>query len=423
MPLTAYLMTFNNWFGLLVLLNITSISGFLGCIFPLLCHITVASNEANVGKQTSWLYAANIIGATAGPLLTGYVLVDVFPTKIIVTIFCVLPALVAVVLNLKRFALRSSKLFVSAGIIVALVAILANGFVYYHFFERVGFGKKYTKNTQFVKQVENRNGIISVLRSGNQDYFYGGGAYDGNMNTNPENDVNMIKRAYMVSALHPNPKRVMMVGLSTGSWAKVLADFESIDELVVVEINPGYMQLIASYPEVKSILTNKKVKIIIDDGRRWLKRNSHEKFDMVVMNTTWHWREHMTNLLSAEFIQICKNVLRPGGVMYWNSTWSPVVLSTAASQFKYVTTYFNFVAGSDAPFTMNYTERKNALLKFTANGQPIFSGSIAREKLLDDLATIDLSDKKDSIAKLSTTVITDNNMASEYKVRIYPLHW
>ena len=43
----------------------------------------------------------------------------------------------------------------------------------------------------------------------------------------------------------------------------------------------------------------------MDDGRRWLHRHA-DPFDVIVMNTTWHWRSNITNLLSREFMALAR---------------------------------------------------------------------------------------------------------------------
>ena len=69
----------------------------------------------------------------------------------------------------------------------------------------------------------------------------------------------------------------------------------------IVEINPGYLQLIADYPMVSSLLRNPKVRIYVDDGRRWLVAHPDARYDLVLMNTSFHWRDHSTNLVFDGF--------------------------------------------------------------------------------------------------------------------------
>src|SRR6185295_170187 len=102
-------------------------------------------------------------------------------------------------------------------------------------------------------------------------------------------------------------------------------------------------------PAVKSLLENPKVDFVIDDGRRWLSRHPERKFDFIVMNTTYHWRAHSTNLLSEEYLRTVREHLNPGGVHYFNTTSSPEAQRTAATVFPYAMRIINFIAASDSP--------------------------------------------------------------------------
>lgn len=91
--------------------------------------------------------------------------------------------------------------------------------------------------------------------------------------------------AISMSLRHKAPHDVLMIGPSWGSWAQVIASHPQVRKLPVVEINPAYLDLIARYPIVASVLHNPNVEIDIDDGRRWLIRNQEPKFDAIIMNT------------------------------------------------------------------------------------------------------------------------------------------
>ena len=89
---------------------------------------------------------------------------------------------------------------------------------------------KYVEGMRFTEVTEGRSGIVSVL--GNT--VYGGGVYDGKFNIDPVNDVNGITRAYALAGMRGAPRRVLMIGLSTGSWAQVLAHHPGIDRLDII---------------------------------------------------------------------------------------------------------------------------------------------------------------------------------------------
>jgi hypothetical protein len=217
-----------------------------------------------------------------------------------------------------------------------------------------------------------------------------------------------------------------MIGLSSGSWAQVIANNPEVEQLTIVEINPGYLQLISRHREVMSLLSNPKVKIIIDDGRRWLVRNPERKFDLIVMNTTFNWRAHISNLLSIEFLDLARQHLKPGGVHYYNTTGSTRALATGVRTFPYALRVSNFLAVSDSPFVLMDKDRyREILIAYNVDGQPIFDLSqrvhqIELDKTIGILDPAKLNGESISTAdymreKLGSEIpITDDNMGTEW---------
>ena len=104
---------------------------------------------------------------------------------------------------------------------------------------------KGTADQDFAHVVENRSGIITVDTDGT---VFGNGMYDGRFNTDLKNDLNGIIRPYALSLFHPAPRDVLMIGLSSGSWAQVIANNPAVASLTIVEINRGYLELIKRSP-------------------------------------------------------------------------------------------------------------------------------------------------------------------------------
>lgn len=103
-----------------------------------------------------------------------------------------------------------------------------------------------------------------------------------------------------------------MIGLATGAWAEIVANNPWVERFTIVEINPGYLDIVRKYPVVSDILVNPKVEIVVDDGRRWLNRHPESRFDAIIQNTTWHYRPNVTNLLSREYLQLVRKHLMGG---------------------------------------------------------------------------------------------------------------
>lgn len=405
----------------LMFLGIGLIAFLNGAIFPMLNHYAITS-YTHVGFSMSWVYCFNIIGSTVGSLVTGFFLLNIFTIEeniLFISIFYCLFGVLLWFISKRDNILDRSKLIAIA--VMSVLLFLSFNPLYSNLLERLYHKHQYTSGSKFIHQNQSRHGIISIVaEEEGDDIITGGGIYDGRFNTDLIQNRNMIDRAYMFGALHENPKTVLEIGLSSGSWAKVLVEHSDVEVLDIVEINPKYYDVIRHYPEQLSIYDDPKVSIFYDDGRRWLKRNPNKKYDFILMNTSFHWRDQINNLLSKEFLEICKAHLLEGGVLYYNSTSSLDIPYTAGHVFKYVTRYRNFVAASDSPFPADFESKKNGLLEFGYHGKPLSDQMDDKLTIVvNTMANTDISDKKSKFLAIKDqlNLITDDNLASEFKTR------
>jgi spermidine synthase len=420
-PLIAEIGTF---MGLLA--NFTSYLAVLlvafaaGGIFPAVCHYGIESGAA-VGLSLSFVYGANIAGSAIGPLLTGFVLLERFPLDRLILYLSMGGLLLA------AFVWAASAVSKAAKVqLLFALACVATGICVFHpglyaqVLEKLHYQTDYAGKRPYKHVIENRNGIVAV-EAGASDIVYGGGVYDGTFNVDPVFNSNNIRRAYMLAALHRSPEDVLQIGLSSGSWARVVAAHNAVKTLTIIEINPAYEKLLRHYPDAAAILTDPRVTIHYDDGRRWLRRNPDRQFDVILMNTTFHWRDMTTNLLSDEFLRLCKSHLKKGGMVYYNTTFSEDAVFTAAQVFQHVATYMNFVAASDWPFSLSPSERRLSLMQFQNAGRPVFAAADTQlAEVLDELARSETADRGDELRnRKDLWHITDDNMAPEFKRRYF----
>lgn len=386
-----------------------------GRTFPTLVQLGTRDDTSSAALPVAWLYFGNIVGAAFGPLVTGFVLLDRFELSTNMLLMAAAALVLAAVLAGREQLWRDKRIV--AGVAAAAAAAFAvHPPLYSGYLERLQYAE--TGVPPFRHQRQDRTAIVTV-EAGPQDVVYGHGIYDGRFNLDPVVNSNGVDRAYMVAALHPRPTRVLEIGLSTGSWTQVLANYEPVQELVVVEIGRSYQSLIALYPVVAGVLAHPKVRLHVDDGRRWMKNHPDEKFDLIVMNTTYPWRANASNLLSREFLQLARSRLRPGGVVYYNSLGYDHVPYTTAHVFPHVTRFSTAVAGSDAPLQVDAAMRRRNLLLFrNEQGQPVFDASDAHRRKLEQLVAAPLPDlRAPLLARQDLLEITDDNMSTEYKVR------
>jgi spermidine synthase len=244
--------------------------------------------------------------------------------------------------------------------------------LYHHIYEKLQWSTGYNDHESFKHIIENKSGVITVNED---DQIYGGGLYDGKFSTDLIDDMNMIGRAYSLSLFHPAPRQMLMIGLSSGSWAAVLANHPQLEKLTIIEINPGYLGLIEQYPEQTQILSDPRVEIIIDDGRRFLNRTD-ETYDAIIINTTYNWRSQISNLLSVEFNELIQAHLKPGGLYQFNTTGSAESIQAAFEVFPYVAGVLNHVIVSDTPFDVNKARWESILRSYEIYGEPVFDLSL-----------------------------------------------
>ncbi len=274
-------------------------------------------------------------------------------------------------------------------------------------------------NRPVQRVIENKSGVIHAVRSKQGgDYIYGGNVYDGTANIDPRVNSNGLQRVFVLAALKPEPKDVLIIGLSTGAWARILTGFPGIERIDAVEINPGYLELIRDYPHISPFLADPRLSLYIDDGRRWLRRHPDRRYDLIVMNTTLHWRAYITNLLSREYLSLIRAHLEPGGVITYNATGSPDVLRTAEEAFPYAFRYASFVVASDHNFRSGIAGGEAQLYRIALDGRQTFDPASAedREFIHQTLAEPFVSSRQDRIAMdRDPEIITDWNLIPEYK--------
>jgi spermidine synthase len=266
---------------------------------------------------------------------------------------------------------------------------------------------EYTPGERFALVIENRSGVVAVDRRG---VVYGSGVYDGKFNVDPVHDTNGIIRAYAAAALRPEARDVLVVGLGSGSWTQVLANEPGVEHVTVIEINPAYVELLAYSRVVASLRTNPKVEFIVDDGRRWLMRNDR-RFDTIVQNTTYHYRAHATNLLSREYFELCKQRLKPGGLLFYNTTHSLDAQRTGLAVFRHARLMHHGMYVSDAPLTLDPAAWTRMLAEWTIDGRRV----VTPEQAAEVVARAEWLDREAIEQRTQhAVVITDDNMACEW---------
>jgi spermidine synthase len=392
----------------------------LSICFPICHHLGTKLGTGHVGKSLSRVYAANILGSVIGPLVTNFVVLEWVTTQMAFIILGAIGMCIAVAIALADRLNSSIKQMVLAG------TALAFGLTFVFGAGQASAGaqnqliaKLSARGGEIRHVVETRQGIVVTYKDDVAgDAVFGGNVYDGRTNIDPRINSNGLNRVIMLQAITPTPRRVLMIGLSVGSWQYIIGGFPDVERMDVVEINPGYIDLARNYDAQNKAIRDPRVNLIIGDGRKFLRQNPDAKYDLVIMNTTWHWRMYVSLLMSREFLSLIKSHMTPEAVLAFNTTESIDALKTAAAVFPHVYRYDNFAVASETDWRVKLADKAagEKLRLIAPAGKPLFGprdGDVVADFL--DGSHVQTLDEAEIKIGRSGEIITDRNLITEYR--------
>jgi spermidine synthase len=389
-------------------------SALLSFVFPIAHHLGTERSGAARGRHFARVYTANVAGAALGPLVTGYVLLDAITLQWSFLSLGALQVVAALTFQLALQPDRRARRVVGAAAAASAGAMaLAAANLDPHGLLR----HPKVLDRQATRIIENRHGVVAIFPGGaGGDVVLGGNVYDGRTNLDPERNTNALQRPLLAAVLHPAPRRVLVPGLSIGTWLAIVREFPAVEAIDVVEINPGYLEAIRDYPAQAAAVRDPRVRLVIDDARRWLRANPGAQYDLILMNTTVHWRANASLLLSRDLLEQLKAHMAPGAILAFNATGSGDALFTAAQVFAHAYRYDSFVYASDTDFrAQKDSERARRVYReLRLQDKPFFA---AGSRKIDDFLAIPFVDvqAEQRLRGRPLETVTDENMLTEFR--------
>lgn len=117
-------------------------------------------------------------------------------------------------------------------------------------------------------------------------------------------------------AVHPNVKKVLVIGGGDGGVARELSYYDEIEEIDVVEQDPVFVEVCRKYfPDNACGLDDPRVKIFNQDALRLL-RSKHGEYDLII-NDAIDPLGHTAGLFTKEFYGNCYRALREDGMLVY----------------------------------------------------------------------------------------------------------
>jgi spermidine synthase len=308
----------------LVVLPAAVVAGYQ---FPLLIAL-LGSGSRRVGREVGATYAANTLGGIAGSIAGGFGLIPLLTAtgvwRLVVLLLLALAG-VAIFFGLRAGAPRRAALGPLAAAALGLLCCVATGPTAFWRHSPIGAGRQPTAGWHGPNDIRNalesaRQRIVweadgvesSVALDLSQEYsFVVNGKSDGSALADAPTQV---MSGLVGALLHPGARRVLVIGLGTGSTAGWLARVPSVERVDVVELEPAIVHVARTLSTINlDVLKNPKVHLVIGDGRELL-LTTPETYDLVFSEPSNPYRAGVASLFSADFYSSVRRKLRPGGI-------------------------------------------------------------------------------------------------------------
>ena len=298
-----------------------------GAAFPLALALAARTRETMV-EDLGWVYATNTVGAIAGALGAGFLLIPVaglFDSLRLVAALLALTAAALALTEAARFPIRWG------GAAMALAALggaawlpswdpslLSSGAYKYAPVAQGPDLRTALAAGRLTYYREGASGTVSVRAlTGTRSM-----AIDGKVDASSAADM-LTQRllAHVPLLLHTKPSSVAILGLGSGvTLGSALT--HGIDRVVVLEISPEVVEASRQFDaENHRALDDPRTRLIVGDGRTHLSL-TREQYDVIVSEPSNPWMAGIASLFTREFFATARARLTPGGVFcQWAHTY------------------------------------------------------------------------------------------------------
>lgn len=217
--------------------------------------------------------------------------------------------------------------------------------------------------------------------------------------------------------LHPNPRRVLILGGGEGATAREVLRHETVEEVVMVDIDGELIELVKKHmPEWhQGAFDDDRLNLVIGDAREYVFENAgREEFDVVIGDLVDPMEGGPAlKLYTREFYSKVKELLSGKGVFVTQST-SPtstpramgVIKSTLEAVFGWAEPYMTYMRGFDSMWGFNLTGNGERLSTLSRD---VFDERVKR--ISGGLETLDY----DSIVWMRSIPLFVRRMIDQYK--------
>jgi spermidine synthase len=335
--------------GLIVILATLA----MGANFPLVARIATRAAEER-GTSAGRVFFVNTLGAVLGAFLAEFLILPAwgFPGLMLVTlgIYAVSSGAFLALSPGPRRGLKSAACAVLlAGAVLLSPAVLELRLpyhaLYYHGL-RLGDLEAYRAETRRMRMLDEQQsfyGQVAVVQIGEDLLLKHNGKTDAS--TNLRDNRTQILLGHLPMLFHPDPRRVLAIGLGSGFTLRALVHHPEAAEITMVEIDPRVVEAARRHFAAPSdnALDDPRVRIVTNDGRNYVD-SAEGTYDVITSEPPNIWVSGVSGLFTQEFYRTVDRRLAPGGIL---CQWVPlyemeredfrIMLHTITTVFRYVT--------------------------------------------------------------------------------------
>ena len=301
-------------------LSVLPASCLLGLVFPWLLSVT-RDGRAAFQRRVGSLLAINTVGGICGSACAGFVLLPLLGLHdaLRLTAF-VYPLLLVAIL----FASRSGSAAhagtgpvaaATIGVLLLMITVFDPGRL-----PAVRFDPGKGESLLEAREGSHGQAVALQTKSGlriklDNHYTIGGtGARAAEE-----------RQSHLPLLLHPDPRRVFVLGLGTGITAGAVLR-HPVQDVTVAELVPEIVELSRRHftPYTGELFTDERVRVRAADGR-WLLRARDDRYDVILGDLFTPWKAGVGDLYSYEHITSARERLAPGGIFV---QWLPLYQMT-----------------------------------------------------------------------------------------------
>lgn len=360
----------------------------MGAAFPLITSLAFPGDKKE-GQTVGVVYFFNITGNLVGGIITGFVTLSYLGTELTLLIYSTIGLLMGFFITKPENDKRSiwwSKVSILVLILTVIVVFPKKGDLYkmihtppemYLIKNRILENKNLHELSREDKQkvireykqckkdnnfgaftgiethlLEGVDGVVSTWQFENQMLnFINGLAHGRRPGYQYYRQVDeLLNYSYDI-------KKVLIIGFGAGSTAEALLRMKSVEQVTVIELSGTLIKNLKEFENINNIIENPKLKIIIDDGRRFLSANTNQ-YDVILIDPIRTTTAYSNNLYSRDFFDLISRHLTFKGVFLVWMDEGKVMPKTVASVFKNVRLYNYFCLASKSP--LHYDNKFNA---------------------------------------------------------------